>query len=131
MKQVGIRELKDRLREYLRLVREGEIVEVTDRGSVVAELRPPTTGGDLEGQYPDLAERARRGTLRLPVQRNHPDAYPLLSQVTPPGTAARLLDEDRGNAEPLHRIEPAKSALSGAEPLPKGSPVPLPPRGGT
>jgi len=96
MRQVGIRELKDRLSEYLRLVREGEVVEVTDRGSVVAELRAPSTGGDLERQYPGLAEGARKGILRLPAQPNHPDAYPLLAAVTPPGTAARLLDEDRG-----------------------------------
>ena len=41
MKEVGIRELKNRLSEYIRLVREGEVVMVTDRGEVVAELRAP------------------------------------------------------------------------------------------
>src|SRR5215207_7391523 len=96
MKQVGIRELKDRLSEYIRLAREGEVVEVTDRGSVVAERRAPSVGGDLERRYPGLVEMARKGALRLPVKPNHPDAYPRLASVTPPGTAARLLDEDRG-----------------------------------
>lgn len=36
---VGTKELKNRLSHYLRLVRDGEIVRVTDRGNVVAELR--------------------------------------------------------------------------------------------
>jgi len=42
MKAVGVRELKDRLSEYLRLVRNGEEILVTDRGEVVAELRQPS-----------------------------------------------------------------------------------------
>jgi prevent-host-death family protein len=38
---VGTRELKNKLSHYLRRVREeGETVFVTDRGEVVAELRP-------------------------------------------------------------------------------------------
>ncbi|MGB6992764.1 MAG: type II toxin-antitoxin system prevent-host-death family antitoxin, partial [Thermoanaerobaculia bacterium] len=39
MRAVGVRELKNRLSEYLRLVRSGEDVLVTDRGRVIAELR--------------------------------------------------------------------------------------------
>ena len=38
--QVGTKELKNRLSRYLRHVRAGEVVHVTDRGKVVAELRP-------------------------------------------------------------------------------------------
>lgn len=37
---VGARELKTRLGAYLRRVREGRTVLVTDRGEPVAELRP-------------------------------------------------------------------------------------------
>jgi prevent-host-death family protein len=40
MKSVGVKTLKARLSEYLRLVRAGEVVLVTDRDEVVAELRP-------------------------------------------------------------------------------------------
>jgi len=36
---VGTKELKNRLSHYLRLVRDGERVMVTDHGEVVAELR--------------------------------------------------------------------------------------------
>lgn len=95
MKEVGIRELKNRLSEYVRLVRAGEVVMVTDRGEVVAELRPPRSGGEA-GQYPGLADLARRGLVRL-GEPNRPGLYPVLPSVTPPGTAARLLDEERGD----------------------------------
>ena len=39
--RVGTKELKNRLSEYLRRVRAGDSLEVTDRGRVVAVLRPP------------------------------------------------------------------------------------------
>ena len=97
MREVGIRELKNRLSEYVRLVREGEVVRVTDRGEVVAELRQPEPGSELMRRYPRLAEMARRGQIKLPLQPNGPDAYPRLPAATPPGTAARLLDEERGD----------------------------------
>lgn len=41
-KKVGIRELRNRLSAYLREVRRGRRVLVTDRGRVFAELRPAT-----------------------------------------------------------------------------------------
>ena len=40
MKSVGVKQLKARLSEYIRLVRTGETVLITDRDEVVAELRP-------------------------------------------------------------------------------------------
>jgi antitoxin (DNA-binding transcriptional repressor) of toxin-antitoxin stability system len=41
MQSVGIRELKNRLSAFLRQVRSGESVLVTDRGEVIAEISPP------------------------------------------------------------------------------------------
>jgi prevent-host-death family protein len=40
MEHVGLRELKNRLGHYVQKVREGEVVEVTDRGCSVAYLVP-------------------------------------------------------------------------------------------
>ena len=52
---VGSRELKTRLGTYLRQVREGAHLIVTDRGRPVAELRPLTPGGDqLEQRLHEL-----------------------------------------------------------------------------
>ena len=95
MKEVGIRELKNRLSEYVRQVREGEVIMVTDRGEIVAELRAPQAAGELEQKYPALAEMARKGLVRLPLKAHRPGLYPRLPSVTPPGTAQRLLDEER------------------------------------
>ncbi len=43
--EVGVRELKQHLSQYLRRVRDGEIVIVTDRGAPVARIvpTPPST----------------------------------------------------------------------------------------
>ena len=43
VKAVPVKELKNRLSHYLREVAGGELVLVTDRGKVVAELRRPST----------------------------------------------------------------------------------------
>ena len=45
---VGARELKTRLGTYLRRVRQGQTLVVTDRGTPVAELRPLGTDSGLE-----------------------------------------------------------------------------------
>ena len=42
---VGVRELKTRLGRYLREVRRGRTIVVTDRGEPVAELRPVSMSG--------------------------------------------------------------------------------------
>lgn len=42
MKAVGIKTLKNELSHYLRLVKEGEHIFITDRDEIVAELRQPS-----------------------------------------------------------------------------------------
>ena len=94
MKQVGLRELKNRLSTYVRLVRAGEHVQITDRGQVVADLLPPTS---VKGRDPvtALAGLERRGLLRPPTAEGRV-RYPRLPRLVPSGTVQRLLDEDRG-----------------------------------
>lgn len=57
--QVAARELKNRLGKYLKRVRLGESVVVTDRGVPVAELRP-IDAGDLSPEE-RLARMAEAG----------------------------------------------------------------------
>jgi len=45
---VGVRELRQRASELLRLVQQGETIEITDRGRPVALLRPLPDGSPLE-----------------------------------------------------------------------------------
>ncbi|MCZ6726232.1 MAG: type II toxin-antitoxin system prevent-host-death family antitoxin [Acidobacteria bacterium] len=93
MKAVGIRELKNRLSEYVRMVRSGEEILVTDRGEVVAELREPRV--QAESPYPALVSCARQGKVRLGAA-NRPDLYSAVEPVLAPGEAAKFLDEERG-----------------------------------
>jgi len=90
---VGVKRLKNSLSAYLRLVKRGVRVLVTDRDEVVAELGSPR-GGE-QGELPPLfVEWVRRGELR-PAQR--PKRPLPVSRVRfPAGTARRLLDLDRG-----------------------------------
>jgi antitoxin (DNA-binding transcriptional repressor) of toxin-antitoxin stability system len=94
MRTVGIRELKNRLSEYVRLVRRGEEILVTDRGVVVAELRPPGSRA-ADVPHPALAEAARQGRVRIGAP-NRPDLYPPREPRLPEGTAEELLDWVRG-----------------------------------
>ncbi|MFQ5740054.1 MAG: type II toxin-antitoxin system Phd/YefM family antitoxin [Acidobacteriota bacterium] len=55
MKVVGARELKNRLGTYLRQVREGVTIIVTDRGRPVAELRPLQLETEEESPLLELA----------------------------------------------------------------------------
>lgn len=91
---VGIRELKNRLSEYIRMVRRGEAIMVTDRGEVVAELRQPGSAPENTA-YPALVLRARAGKARLGAP-NRPDLYPKVTPSLPSGTTKRLLDRERG-----------------------------------
>ena len=66
MKAVGVKTLKARLSEYIRLVKAGETVLVTERDNVVAEMRPahrqPVPAGSLDEW---LAQMADRGDVTL------------------------------------------------------------------
>jgi prevent-host-death family protein len=48
MTSVGVRELRQRASELLRLVEQGETIEITDRGRPVARLGPVPEGTPLE-----------------------------------------------------------------------------------
>jgi antitoxin (DNA-binding transcriptional repressor) of toxin-antitoxin stability system len=94
MKTVGIRELKNGLSDYVRQVRDGEQVLVTDRGVVVAELRQPTPPESRASIPPGLAALARRGLLTV-GKENAPALYLALSPLLPAGSALELLSAER------------------------------------
>lgn len=92
MKKVGSREFKNRQGYYLRRVRQGETIVVTDRGKPVAKVEP--VRGDT-ASAPGLEERlwelAAQGHLRLGTK---PFARfkPVLARGKP---ASRMIIEDR------------------------------------
>lgn len=64
MKAVGIKQLKSRLSEYVRLARAGETILVSDRHEVVAELGPPRhQRPEPESQQAALDRLAERNLL--------------------------------------------------------------------
>ena len=96
VKAVGVRQLKARLSEYLRLVKAGETILVTDRDEVVAELRPARSNGvpadDVAGVLEGLAEA---GVLTLPSLPKTGWSWQPASLGLEPGAADRLLDDLR------------------------------------
>jgi len=95
MKTSGVRDVKNRLSAYLRMVEQGERVAVTHRGRIVAELGPPTHTTENEAQA-ELRRRARGGSVRLGAP-NRPDVYPRPSRRLPTRIVQDLLDDTRGD----------------------------------
>ncbi len=94
MRTVGLKVLKNRLSEYIRIVTGGETVLVTDRDRVVAELRPPQGRGPLTSDAL-LAEAMRNGWLSAPlVVREGP---PPRAPVVPLAQLLQELESDRGD----------------------------------
>jgi len=67
MRSVGLKVLKNKLSEYVRLAAGGETVLVTDRDHVVAEIVPPQAGRSSVLADALLAEAVREGWLTPPV----------------------------------------------------------------
>jgi antitoxin (DNA-binding transcriptional repressor) of toxin-antitoxin stability system len=100
MKAVGVKALKARLSEYLRMVKSGEVILVTEREEVVAELRPARRqqppAGDVDEALDALAERGEVTRAAAPKAD-----WTFRSQGLglPAGTALRLLDEVRADRD--------------------------------
>jgi antitoxin (DNA-binding transcriptional repressor) of toxin-antitoxin stability system len=88
MRAVGLKVLKNKLSEYVRLAAGGETVLITDRDRVVAELVPPGVGRAPAVDDAVLADLVRHGCLTPPLI---PSESPLPRQ--PVAQLANLLDE--------------------------------------
>jgi len=67
MRAVGLKVLKNKLSEYVRLAAHGETVLVTDRDRVVAEIVPPEKGRSPVIADALLAEAVRQGRITPPA----------------------------------------------------------------
>jgi antitoxin (DNA-binding transcriptional repressor) of toxin-antitoxin stability system len=96
MRAVGIKALKNKLSEYVRLAAAGETVLISDRDQVVAQLGPPEAG--RSGTVGDalLADAVRQGLVT-------PAALPLGEPPpAPPGVMSLeelLADLDRSRED--------------------------------
>ncbi len=93
--ETGIRELKDNLSRYVRLVETGEHVVVTAHGRVVAELVPPGAAG--RSQTSQFDRLVASGAITPPAEDGDPlEGCPKIR--LPRGTATALIDSDRDEA---------------------------------
>jgi antitoxin (DNA-binding transcriptional repressor) of toxin-antitoxin stability system len=93
MRSVGLKVLKNKLSEYVRLAAGGETVLVTDRDRVVAEIVPPQGGRSPLLADALLAEAVREGWLRPPVL--HRSGLPPRKPVAPFRALMQELERDR------------------------------------
>ncbi len=93
MRSVGLKVLKNRLSEYVRLAAHGETVLVTDRDRVVAELGPPREGRSPFIADALLAEAVRQGWVTPPALPG--DAIPLRAPAMRLRDVLRELRDDR------------------------------------
>ena len=96
MASTGIRQLKDNLSRYIRRIEAGERIAITAHGRVVAELVPPGTV-TKSGRSTRIDELVGAGVIRPPLEAGDPtEDWPDIR--LPRGTAAGLIDADRGEA---------------------------------
>jgi len=93
--ETGIRELKDNLSRYIRLVEDGEPILVTAHGRVVAELVPPSS--KRMNRISEFDRLVAAGVISPPAEDGDPlEGCPRIG--LPKGTAAALIDADRDEA---------------------------------
>jgi len=95
MRAVGLKILKNRLSEYVRLAASGETVLVTDRERVVAELGPPQHDRPALLEDAMLADAVRNGWL-TPASRTISGLEPR-RPVAPLEQILAELDRDRAD----------------------------------
>ena len=95
MRAVGLKMLKNKLSEYVRLAAAGETVLVTDRDTVVAEIVPPHPGRSPMLADAWLAEAVRKGWITPPAMTS--DAAPPRKPIMPFSELAREIEADRAD----------------------------------
>jgi antitoxin (DNA-binding transcriptional repressor) of toxin-antitoxin stability system len=81
MRSVGIKTLKNKLSEYVRLAAGGETVLVTDRDRVVAEIGPPSPTRSPMLSDALLFDAFRQGWMTAPISvgRGPPARKPVMT----------------------------------------------------
>lgn len=96
MKAVGIKQLKARLSEYVRLARAGETILVTDREEVVAELGPSRLRRPPADSLDEVLDRmAEEGLVTRAARFKEGWTWQVTNLGLPAGTTKKLLDEIR------------------------------------
>ncbi len=95
MRAVGIKVLKNKLSEYVRLAASGETILVKDRDKVVAELGPPHADRHTSTGSAVLDDLVRRGLVTPARNRGAP--LPPRKPIAPLAQVLEWLDESRSD----------------------------------
>jgi antitoxin (DNA-binding transcriptional repressor) of toxin-antitoxin stability system len=96
MKVVGIKQLKARLSEYVRLAKAGETVLVAERDEIVAELRPARRQTPFADRLEELLDGlAASGEISRAGQPKGDWTWRSRGLGLPAGSAQALLEEMR------------------------------------
>lgn len=93
MRTVGVKVLKNKLSEYLRVAATGETVLVTDRGRALAEIIAPRVPADASTAEAKVGEMVRQGLMTPApgVLRGPPRRLP----IAPRDELLKELEADR------------------------------------
>lgn len=96
MKSVGIKQLKAHLSEYVRRARGGELILVSDRDEIVAQLGPIRNQLPEPGSVNDILERlVRQGHVTRAAQSKLGWSWSPRGLELPKEAVTRLLDDLR------------------------------------
>lgn len=93
MSTVGVKELKNRLTQYLRRTKQGEEVIVTERGKPIALIQPIQSVEHPVSLEARLAKLAAQGFVTLPTRR--PLKRVRLAKVSGPPISKTILEDRR------------------------------------
>ncbi len=93
MSTVGVRELKNRLTQYLRRTKQGEEVIITERGKPIALIQPIQSVKHPVSLEARLAKLAAEGFVTLPTHK--PLRRVRMAKVSGPPISKTILEDRR------------------------------------
>ena len=93
MSTVGVKELKNRLTQYLRRTKQGEEVVVTERGKPIAVIQPIQSAAPVVSLQARLARLAAQGLVALPTHK--PLKKVRMVKVSGPPISRAILEDRR------------------------------------
>jgi len=93
MNIVGVKELKNRLTQYLKRTKKGEEVLITERGKPIAVIRPSEGNLPARSLEAKLTELAGEGRIRLP-RKKFLARVPII-KISGPSISTTVLEERR------------------------------------
>ena len=95
MKKTGVRELRIHLSRYLRKVKQGENILITERGRAIAQIVPVNSVEKREEVQSVLFELAKKGHILLPQQWGKPVGQPRRVRVKGTPFSDAVIDSRR------------------------------------